>query len=692
MAPRTRSARSANSSRHTSKHISYKEDDSTSGLEDEDSENTFAPSEGCRPSSPPKRRSRPSRISAKEKNSTTSMNKRKARRSRANIRSVPTRKARRLNEPVSDHANYHRTTNLREIIPCWQNLPYHVLASIFHHLTYQRLTEGWFSVPDASWLVEIALLCKSFVEPALSALYYWPPLYPLTRAQGLIELLGSQTSNSWLNYSGKVKCLDFLAYTDFKKSTFDFGALIALTPQLQSVRIQGRTSSVDLRPIFRALEDNLISLREWTWFAPQTGSRLEAPLKNIILTSSFQTLENVSLVDDSRFEPGPEDLAAAINALPRLKHLCLQRWHTLDHTILSLLTTDLQSLQLKLCDSVTSKALTDYLAARGQKLRSLVLEHNCLQDLSFLVSLARSCPQLQELKANFIFGFRQNGLGSEPPAILNPDEIPTWPSSLQHLELLHLRRWTLISADLFFSSLVDSAASLPNLRHIHIVASLGESGWKSRVRFREKWTGRFMHVFLRLPEPPNPHLHSLGAFQAFQHDREKSSAKHLNNGPNPTNSELNPISPHQGSSKVSHVAIQPGRSDTNKLLNEDKNPELHGIRRSNRLKVDAGYSEMSPPRPSPPVRRRRRRRRRTKGSDADSSSEDSALEDEVEEEPVGEVSETYESFHVQGMCDVVHLQFDNLRPFDELLRESDFLNEEASGDEDWNGSDDSNAD
>lgn len=44
--------------------------------------------------------------------------------------------------------------------------------------------------------------------------------------------------------------------------------------------------------------------------------------------------------------------------------------------------------------------------------------------------------------------------------------------------------------------------------------------------------------------------------------------------------------------------------------------------------------------------------------------------------------------YIQGLCDVVDVMIDNLRPAEEQLREDDFLDEEASGDEDWNGDDD----
>jgi hypothetical protein len=42
---------------------------------------------------------------------------------------------------------------------------------------------------------------------------------------------------------------------------------------------------------------------------------------------------------------------------------------------------------------------------------------------------------------------------------------------------------------------------------------------------------------------------------------------------------------------------------------------------------------------------------------------------------------------IQGMCDVVKIQIDNLRPMEEIMVEDDFIDEEAPGDGDWNGDD-----
>lgn len=685
MASRTRSARSGNYSRQASRQISYKEYDSTSDLEDEDLETDVVASGSNYLSSPSNTcTSRTSRLSSARRRALALRKKRNASHLGKNERSPTVKKSKRMSGQQEDVKEGSPVLPLEGTIPCWQHLPYHILASVFQYSCHLSKC-AW-----NAWLVKIALLCKSFVEPALSALYYAPCFSPILRAQGLFDLLRSQTTNSWLDYRAKVKYLDLDLPRGTKRYAFDWSQILALTPQLRGIQVAAFKASGDLEigQIFRALESNHMSLREWRWLAFSGMGSVRAPLNCIYPTSSMRTIERLTFIHHSHVEWGPENFAAVVNALPRLKHLRMYFSTSLTPEVLSLLSIDLESLQLLNCKLVTPDALTLFLAARGQKLRCLDLEGYSSYGLSFLANLARSCPLLQDLGGDFTSLLPDTALDPpelempRPHNVVNP---PTWPSSLQRLKLLHLRRWT---ADVIFLSLLDSAASLPDLRHIIIKSSLGESGWKSRVRLREKWTAIFTHIFLRSSEPPNPHLRSLGAYQAFKRAQEKSAGKSVANDSQLASSEQSSMTPCKGSDQLSHTTIEPDREETDKEPDDDEVHQISGNRRSSRLSQNAGNSQRSSPKRSPPVRSRRRRRRRPKGSDSDFSSEDSALEDEFEEDLYAYTSELLESFHVQGLCDVVDLQFDNLRPSDEQLRESDFLNEEVSGDEDWRASGD----
>lgn len=60
----------------------------------------------------------------------------------------------------------------------WSTLPYQVLCLIFEYASWPLVADdGINSLPSVRWLLNTALFCKAFSEPALSALYYSPPLY-----------------------------------------------------------------------------------------------------------------------------------------------------------------------------------------------------------------------------------------------------------------------------------------------------------------------------------------------------------------------------------------------------------------------------------------------------------------------------------------------------------------------------------
>ena len=66
--------------------------------------------------------------------------------------------------------------------------------------------------------------------------------------------------------------------------------------------------------------------------------------------------------------------------------------------------------------------------------------------------------------------------------------------------------------------------------------------------------------------------------------------------------------------------------------------------------------------------------------------ESSSDEDKERRNGSNEKEEEFPLF-VQGLCDVVVVRIDNSRPTEEQFDERDFLDEERSGDEDWDGDD-----
>ena len=635
MAPRTRAAR------RNSRKISYQEYETTSSSEDEDPQQDEVASERILSSSSLNKRSRVSRSSSRRK-----------------VKAPRSGRSASVNNAA--HENGHSVVGLNEKIPRWQNLPYHVLATIFQYHN-EPSHPSW-----RAWLVQIALLCKSFVEPALSALYFKLDLMSIYRVVKLYDLLRLHTTDSSLNYRGKVKWLVFGFFSRGKPSPArDLNEIVALTPQLRGIEVVGSQFNSDStwQQLMQSLKGVHVLLRSWRWVETVPFPRknpIRTYLSCIYPVAAFETLERVELNQQyGHLTWVPEEFAMSINALPRLKHLTFNLANSYDPVLLlSLISVKLESLEISGCNMIGSDDLALFLTLHGHKLRRLNVNGIDPYIHSVIVNLARSCPQLQDLRIDFDYhGDATNPAGTGSPRL---NEIPTWPSTLWRLELLQWGGWTLSFADVYFSSLVGSAASLPNLRHIHIRASLGESGWKSRVRFREMWTRRFSCVFLRPSKPPSPYLQSLSAYQAF-----KTAQTTLNSKPIVDDSNLAIPGP---------TAATPCKTDDT------------GNRRSHRLRQHAGNKQHPSPDSLEPIRHRRRRRRRARESGSDSSSQDSALEDEVEGSPDDDTSETRENLFIQGLCDVVDIQFDNLRPSEKQLRESDFLDEEVSGDEDWNGS------
>lgn len=597
----------------------------------------------------------------------------------------------------------------------WPTLPYHILLAIFDYASRPLINETLQPTPSINWLCNVALCCKAFAEPAISALYYSPPLYPRSRAHHLLSHLVAHKDISTYNYGAKIKYLDMDGYGTMQRTyvgsePLDLGALVSLTPQLRGIalnldsddvtgsihrKIAGR--AVYNHSMATALQENKIMLQDWTWdhlLAKQSQSAFPlAQMKDVHALPSFQNLRSLTFANYpagpvGKGRPCEDVLAEAINLLPKLINL---HFHgsSVNDRLLSKLSHNLQTLKIEECSVLKSSSLDSFLAKKGTDMRQLILNHNRSLNFSFMTNLAESCPRLELLKADLRYFRTLNVIRDTDPkydALLHDGERPTWPVTLRSLELFQLRKWSLETAELFFSSLTNSAETLPDLRQLRIKASLNESGWRERIAFRDNWTEKLRRVFLRRSPPPNPHLRSIAAFKAFKAQQKKSkmaireekrqirtraAASSLNDGKNVQANGIGetPQSPKEDSAESNSDA-----------------PLLH-VRRSIRAKPNPSTQPESPPTPARAPRRRRRRHHQ--GSDS-SSSEDSAIDDDgVLELDAQRTSVDREAeLYIQGLCDVVDVLIDNLRPMEEELKEDDFLDEEVSGDEDWNGDDD----
>ncbi|OOF95893.1 hypothetical protein ASPCADRAFT_207223 [Aspergillus carbonarius ITEM 5010] len=550
------------------------------------------------------------------------------------------------------------------VIPPWQTLPYHILLDIFIRASSPLIDEKTASRHSSvQWLVNVAFLCRAFYEPALTALYHCPPLIPAAKSHGLLQLLAKPQDSVSTNYMSKIKELhvDVENLLFYKSGPtlgyFELSRLIERTPQVKTLRLYHKDDYIMgvppwLKPrskwvypdsLFSSLESNSIHLRCWQWNSRFMETRKLLPLMlEKHLQPAFRGLNELQLFHitsedaeaDSLADCSDENevvLATALQELPDLHRLEFVECSIVNEYLLPNLPTRLTSLTLNNCDEVTTGNLSSFLSSHGHYLRALDLSHNRHLSLSFIVSLAKSCQNLERFRMDISMHDGSSYHDVEPhfQDLLDPSAgVPTWPSTLQEIELIQLRKWDDTTAEVFFGSLIDAAPDLRNLRRL-VISAILKIGWRDRATFRGKWIEKLNKTFLRRSSPPNPNLRSI--------PRTLSQPD------------------------VSHQ-VQNALSDEN---------HTHS---------DAQHSGLSTP-----SKRKSARLAQRKFSEIEDEEATKAVKRGYQE-----ASDTL-SGAMQGMCDVVMVRIDNQRPSENQFHEEDFLDDELSGDEDWNGADGSHA-
>ncbi|KAK7538829.1 uncharacterized protein J3D65DRAFT_570733 [Phyllosticta citribraziliensis] len=561
-------------------------------------------------------------------------------------------------------------------VPPWATLPYQILLDIFSFASTPLHDDDFNPTSNISWLIGVARVCKDFAEPALTALYRCPPLIRVDKPHRLLSLLSDPSTSKFINYNVKIRRLEFdapeiLAYSWTGRGQFELGDLIPHVPKLTELAIVHPQARPPFRPmpnsgrwhysaeLFKALGESALRLKSWTWNSTfRTRDQTLFWMGQIHQMESFQRLEHISLQqfdkenvedgnDAANQRSGKQVLADNLALVPGLKSLAFESCPVIDGELLPLLKDSLQHLTTVNCHNITSEILRDFLVSRGGQLLSLVLNHNQALDISFLPDLKRACPRLQVLKMDLnYFDSHATFRDSDPKydELLKEEEIPSWPSTLQTIEMVHLRKWGSGAAETFFSSLIDSAEQLPDLRRLVLKATL-DIGWRDRAGFRDLWIGRLQKVFQRISPPPNPHLMSSKRFRMLK--------------------ELPPT-----------------------LTPDDSPQKLEKAMTFNHMQVTPKDDQ------EPSRRRLLRPHRAAAGSFMESDSEENPDDDgdvfmmaaTPSPQPPAKKNIVEEKF-IQGMCEVVDIRIDNLRPREEQFNENDFLDSEASGDEDWNGDD-----
>lgn len=550
-------------------------------------------------------------------------------------------------------------------IPNWATLPWGVLEEIFFYAVNSREGESRPTPASTSWLLGVARLNRAFLEPALAALYHSPPLSSGHQAFQLFALLSSDPSKHIINYNTKVKRFDIemescLLHSTPGRGVFDLASMIPFVPQLQKINVWSRYDFPEHRSqhsrksylgsdIFQVLHKNNISLTSWHWKAtPRDPKVVKMVAENMNFDHS--KLEKVGFTDfdDGYFSQSNEDyrnVATFCSTLPKLRDLTFQKC-SVNSFSLNELPANLTQLTFIDCDSLESSILQPFLESHGSSFVKLILHNNRNLNLSFLVSLKMACPKLQVLSIDLTYYSTLLSADETEPGydyILFSDEEPTWPTSLQLLEINHLRKWSSSAARNFFESITESSTSLPDLRKIILSASVNDLGWKQRATFRDEWESKLKRIFLRKSESPNPHLMSLKAFRLWKQGKEPMVV---------IDSKERAVDISDDSDVV---LTSRGRSSNRRTGNQLPTPRAsEGGSSSRRLRSQKKASELS--------------------EESDAPESLSSLRDRV--------MNVLED-HIQGMCDVVDVRIDNLRPRETQYNETNFLDSEKSGDEDY---------
>ncbi|KAL1306533.1 hypothetical protein AAFC00_005224 [Neodothiora populina] len=626
-------------------------------------------------------------------------------------RNAPGRKSNSKHAP-KDNAPIAPTIPSDGIIPKWQQLPYEILQQIFEYAFAAELEieEGAPASRRAhhpnTWIMRTSRkVCHAFAEPALTAYYHSPALLAHRWLEELCALVKQPDDRVGFRYKMKVKSLKVpvrhLESPRERDVKHVITELVSHLPQLTEFIIshpqdeppfwlQARTTRWRYSDaLFDALDQAGIHLESWRWnwhcmaesvnSQPWHESSFGENIHTVHTRPSFQNLRHLEISHLPSVPPFPElieeqedpagvILGRAICALPSLVSLSFESCDCLTDQLLQGLPENLERLKFVNCATLSSDMLHGCLSRNGSStLRELILNYNPFMDLAFLRDLRMLCPKLEILKMD-LFDYRENQYRhfAEPKyeQLLLEDEVPAWPTTLRTLELVHLSKWGAGSAQNLFRSLVESADSLSDLRNLVLQAHINIP-WRDRAAFRDQWIERLQRVYLRQSADPDPRLASLKSWRLWKESQQPVKA-------------VSPIQHGRALSQVSITPVKPGSMNTHE---EDQASQTEGEtkRRSKRISDQQMILESMPPPEEPKPEMPKSKGRRAKGRRKSDAISVKSGENDLE----GSEWRATPEKSVQGLCDVVDIRIDNQRPKDQQLRESDFIDSEASGDEDW---------
>jgi len=658
---------------------------------------------------------------------------------------VPKPKKRKMTRPPTPRSPQQPAKSSRAekifysgIVPLWQTLPYHILLQIFKYAAYPLYDVRSFqSSSSPSWLLRMARLCRNFTEPALTALYCSPPLVPMVQAHRLVDVLRADPTTMAFGYRQKIESLHIdvgqvVAYSLAGSGHLDLRDLVKDLPRLVDLELYHQLDMSPYRDLdahikwtypeslFDALEyvdpsadpnrgdkTSICKLKSWRWSSRLAGKRWSIEnIQQIHLRPSFLDLRKIAFVNyqvpvlgKGEEDPNHEKiLAESLRPLKNLEHLIFESSTLLNHKLLPLLPRNLRHLELINCWEVVADDFAEFLVTHGSQLRRLTLNHNQSLSLAFLPVLGSACPHLQVLKMNLTYyNLHATYRDSQPfyNELLLADQVPHWPTTLQILDLTQMRKWETDAAEMFFQSLLDSAATLPDLRKLNLQCILN-IGWRDRAAFREKWYESLARAFKRVSDAPREITTMRSRNELAPQPEPEAEIKEAATPPRkrlvieidahrPSSSSSASVhSPARRSqrtaaqAKAGLYAESPETSDTEpdyQLPSDSfpRPPRSNGLARELAILKQTAGMDSPPDAPSSPI-----------AIDSDSDSDEPIIMSvKRKDKGKGKAKEV-----VQGMCEIVEVRIDNLRPMENQATEADFLDEEPSGDEDWNEGDD----
>lgn len=618
----------------------------------------------------------------------------------SNSKTTPRGKAYNRSRPVATTNSPSKrrhivSENLAQIFPTdgpnWTDprIPYQFWVDVF---LYARDESGADAV-NTHWLLQAATSCKLLSEPALTAIYRHPAIWHASKAKRLVSLLECSPADTLFNYRRKIEYLHLnirivsqAVASQLIRPLTRLKELIFFNPAEQPPyrELDAHVRWNYSEDIFLALQSPPaedpealsllpIALRSWEWSGSLLGGYVSdfKDISRIHQMSSFAHLTRLSFTNfqvpslrltgpalndpQANMQTSAEDdkvidaIGDAIAQLQSLEHLVFESSTIMTSRLLSLLPAHLAHLELINCWEIDAENLAMFLITHGSSLRTLALMHNQSLDLTFLTILAEACPSLQELRMNMSYYRHHDSLNDADPMYdfaLLPDQIPTWPSSIRVIDIEHIRNWSIESVYTFIHSLVDNAASLPNLRELMIKTAL-DIPWQTRAKLRHKLRHMLERVFLREDEDPRDAAAP-----------EQTSSTHDPARPRKRKRSRSPRSPVRRSNRIeAHVRGSLRRP------RRDNTSQRHGLGRPLYREPDTDEDEFDD----------------TELSDAETQQSSSS-------DPQPELA-------VQGLCHTVDIVIDNQKTREFPYSMDDFLSdgEESSGVE-WDGDDDDDHD